>query len=68
MSMLYAAIYILCVCGGAALIYWAIDQLGTPEPLSRIVKVLTICVAIVLVVIILLSLLGMGSGLPLPHG
>jgi len=65
MSMLYAAIYILCVCGGAALVYWAIDQLGTPDPLGRIVKVLTICVAIVLVVIILLNVLGMGSGLPL---
>jgi len=64
MSMLYAAIYILCVCGGAALIYWAIDKLGTPDPLANIVKVLTICVAIVLVVIILLGLLGMGAGLP----
>lgn len=64
MSMLYAAIYILCVCGGAALIYWALGQLATPEPLARVVKVLTICVAIVLVVIILLNVIGMGAGLP----
>jgi hypothetical protein len=64
MSMLYAAIYILCVCGGAALVYWAVDKLGTPDPLSNIVKVLTICVAIVLVVIILLNVIGMGAGLP----
>lgn len=64
MSMLYAAIYILCVCGGAALVYWAVGELGTPEPLARIVRVLTLCVAIVLVVIILLGALGMGTGLP----
>jgi hypothetical protein len=64
MNMLYAAIYILCVCGGAALVYWAVDKLGTPDPLANIVKVLTICVAIVL---ILLSLLGMGGGLPGLH-
>ena len=62
--MLIAVIYILCICGGAALIYWAVGELGTPEPLARIVRVLTLCVAIVLVVIILLGLVGAGPGLP----
>jgi len=64
MSILQAAIYILVVCGAAALIYWAVDKLGTPDPLNRIVKVLAMVVAIVVVVMVLLGLLGMGAAMP----
>jgi len=64
MSVLIALVYILVVCGAAALAYWAVDKLQTPDPLNRIVKVLAIVIAIVAVVMILLQLLGMGGGLP----
>jgi hypothetical protein len=64
MTILSAMIYLLVVCGAAALVYWAVDKLGTPEPLNRIVKVLAIVVAIVVVVMILLNMIGMGSALP----
>ncbi|HEY3145467.1 MAG TPA: hypothetical protein VGJ75_03905 [Dongiaceae bacterium] len=60
-QILIDVVYILLVCGAAALVYRAVAQLGTPEPLARIVRVLTIVVAIVLVVIILLDMLGMGG-------
>jgi len=61
--MLTAVIYILIICGLAALVIWAVDQLGTPDPLRNIVRVLTVCVAIILVLVIALGLLGLGPGL-----
>jgi hypothetical protein len=64
MSILQAVIYLLVVCGAAALVYWAVDKLGTPDPLNRIVKVLAMVIAIVVVVMVLLSMLGMGAALP----
>ena len=64
MSILQTFVYLLVVCGAAALLYWAVDKLGTPDPLNRIVKVLAIVVAIVIVVMILLNMMGMGGSLP----
>lgn len=64
MSIFEAVVYLLVVCGAAALIYWAVDKLGTPEPLNRVVKVLAIVVAIVLVVMIVLRMIGMGGAIP----
>lgn len=61
--MLVAVVYILVICGLAALIVWAVDQLGTPDPLRNVVRVLTVAVAIILVLVIALGLLGMGPGL-----
>lgn len=64
MPILNAIIYLIIVCGGAALLYWAVDKLGTPDPLNRIVKVLAIVIAIVAVVWILLAMIGMGGSVP----
>lgn len=64
MTILQAFVYLLVVCGAAALIYWAVDKLGTPDPLNRVVKVGAIIIAIVVVVIVLLNLIGMGAALP----
>jgi hypothetical protein len=64
MPILQAVVYLLLVCGAAALLYWAVDKLGTPDPLNRIVKVLAIVIAIVVVVLIVLRMIGMGGALP----
>ena len=64
MSILQIIVYLLVVCGAAALVYWAVDKLGTPDPLNRVVKVIAIVVAIIVIVLILLNLLGMGAALP----
>lgn len=64
MSILQAVVYLLLVCGAAALVYWAVDKLGTPAPLNNVVKVLTIVIAIVIVVIVLLNMIGMGAAVP----
>lgn len=64
--MLYAVVYILLICGAVALVLWALDHLGTPQPIRNIVYVLTVVVAIVLIVGIVLGLFGMSSGLSTP--
>lgn len=64
MSVLQAVVYILLVCGAVALLYWAVPQLGTPEPLARIVRVLGMVIGIVLVVWIILAMIGMGTPMP----
>lgn len=43
--MLISAVYLLVVCAVATLVYWAVGQLGTPEPVARIVRVATIVIA-----------------------
>lgn len=60
--MINGLIYILIVCGLVALINWAIVQLGTPDPLARIVRVITIVIAVVAVVVIVLNMFGVGTG------
>lgn len=50
-----------------AVVYWAVDALGTPEPLNKIVKVGSVCIAIIIVVFVMLQMLGMapaGSVIP----
>ena len=64
MSLFQAVVYILLICGAVGLIYWAVPQMQTPEPLARIVKVLSMIIAIVLVVFIILSMIGMGGAIP----
>jgi hypothetical protein len=60
--MIQGLVYILIVCGLVALIQWAVVQLGTPEPLSRIIRVITIVIAVVVVVVIALNMFGIGTG------
>ena len=64
MTLFQAVVYILLICGAVALIYWAVPQMGTPEPLARIVRVLSMIIGIVLVVFIVLAMIGMGGSLP----
>jgi hypothetical protein len=67
MTLFQAAVFVLLICGAAALIYWAVPKLGTPEPLARIVLVLTMVIAIVAVVFVILSLIGMAGSFPTPR-
>lgn len=63
--MFQAVIWTVLICGGAALVYWAVPRLGTPEPLSRVVLVIAVVVAIVLVVMVWLRVFGMASMPPM---
>lgn len=63
--MLVALIYLVVLCAFAAVAYWAVDALGTPQPINRIVKVAVVLVVFLVVILIGLRLLGIDPGGPL---
>jgi len=66
--MIITFAYILFVLVVVAVVYWAVDQLGTPDPLNKIIKVGTVAVAIIIVVLLFMQLVGVApSGINLPR-
>ena len=61
--MIREIIWIIVVCGALALVYWAVDALGTPDPVNRVVKVVAVVLALILIVSIVLGMLGMSTGI-----
>lgn len=59
--MLISLIYLVAICAGAALVYWAVDKLQTPEPINRIVKVATVVIATLIIIMIILRLFGVAA-------
>jgi len=64
--MIGTFIYLVVVCAVAALVYWAVDALGTPEPIARIVKVAAVVIAVLIIILIFLRMLGMADGITIP--
>ena len=64
--MLVAFVYVLVVCAVAALVYWAADALGTPEPINRIVKVAVVVIAVIVIIAVVLNLFGIASPIATP--
>lgn len=63
--MIRQVIWIIVVCGALALVYWAVDALGTPQPVNRVVKVVAVVLALILIVSIVLGMIGMDTGIRL---
>ena len=63
--MLSALIYLVIVAAIAAVAYWAVDQLGTPDPINRIVKVAVVLIAVLVIAVIFLRLFGLDIDPPL---
>lgn len=63
--MIGTVVYLVLVLVIVAVVYWAVDALGVPEPLNRIVKVGTVAIAIIIVVVLLLQILGIVTGAPI---
>jgi len=61
--MLTVIVWTVLICGAVALVYWAVPQLGTPEPLARVVMVGAVVIAIVAIVFLWLGLFGMSPPL-----
>ena len=57
-SLLYLLIYILVVVLIGAAILWAIDQLGVPDPMRKIIRVIVVLICILIVIGMLLDLVG----------
>jgi hypothetical protein len=62
--MIRVAIYLLIICGVAAVVLWAIRELGTPEPVARVVRVAVIVIALLLIIGVIANLFGIETGLP----
>jgi hypothetical protein len=64
--MLISLIYLVVIAAVAGIVWWAIDQLHTPEPINRIVKVAVVVIAFLFCLVIVLQAFGLGGGLGLP--
>ncbi len=62
--MISALITILVIAIIAALIYWICDALPVPEPINRIVKVITIVVCVLAIIFVLLGIAGVDVAIP----
>lgn len=62
--MLNALIWLLIVCVVIGCVWWLLDYLPVPEPLNKLVKVVSIVVGMIAVIYTLMSLAGMGPGIP----
>ena len=62
--MITTLIWIVIVCAIAALAVWAIDQLGTQEPIRRVARVVIIVVAVLVIIGLAASLFGVDVGMP----
>jgi len=60
--MLGTLIYLLVVCVVIGVIWWVADYLPVPEPLNKLLKIVSIIVGVIIIIYALLGL----TGQPLP--
>ena len=60
--MLGTLIYLLVVCVVIGVIWWVADYLPVPEPLNKLLKIVSIIVGVIIIIYALLNL----TGQPLP--
>ena len=62
--MIVTLIWVIVVCGIAALALWAIRELGTPDPINRVVRVAVVVIAVLIIIGLVASLFGVNTGMP----
>lgn len=62
--MIHTLIYLLVVCVIIGLVWWIADYLPVPEPLNKLIKVVSIIIGVIVIIYALLGIAGMGGGLP----
>lgn len=62
--MIHLLIYLLVVGVVIGLIWYVCDALPIPQPLNKIIKVVSMVVGCIIVILALLQIAGMGPGLP----
>ena len=62
--MISTLIWVVVICGVAALALWAVRELGTPDPIARVVRVAVIVIAILLIIGVVAQLFGIDTGMP----
>jgi hypothetical protein len=63
--MIHTLIYLLIVCIVIGIVWWLLDYLPVPEPLNKLVKVVSVVIGCIVIIYALLGLAGMGPGLSL---
>jgi hypothetical protein len=63
--MLSTLIYLLVVCIVIGVVWWLIDFVPVPEPLNRLIKVVSIVIGVIIIIYALLSLVGAAPPLAL---
>jgi len=62
--MINTLIYILIVGVVIGIIWWVCDYMPIPEPINRIIKMLTIIIGAIVIIYALLGLAGISGGVP----
>ena len=62
--MISTLIWAVVICGVAVLALWAVRELGTPDPIARVVRVAVVVIAILLIIGLVASLFGVDVGMP----
>jgi hypothetical protein len=62
--MIGTLISLLVVCVVVGLIWWVCDYLPVPEPLNKLIKVISIVIAVIIIIYALMNIAGVGGGLP----
>jgi preprotein translocase subunit SecE len=63
--LMYLLIYVLVVVLFAVVLLWAMDQLGVPEPIRTVLRVIVIVICLCIIIMLMLDILG-GARLLLP--
>ena len=63
--MIHTLIYILVVGVIIGLIWWICDYLPIPEPLNKLIKIVSIVIGVIVIIFALLSIAGIETGIPL---
>jgi hypothetical protein len=62
--MIATLVWVIVVCGIAALALWAIRELGTPDPINRVVRVVVVVIAVLIIIGLVATLFGVNTGMP----
>lgn len=62
--MIGQLVYLLIICIVIGVVWWVADWLPVPEPLNKLLKVVSILIGVIAIIYVLLALAGMGGGLP----
>ena len=62
--MISTLIWVVVVAGIAMLALWAVRELGVPDPINRVARVVIIVVAILIIIGLVAGLFGVDVGMP----
>lgn len=62
--MISTLIYLLVVCIIIGLIWWVVDYMPVPQPLNKLIKVVSIVIGVIIIAYALLAIGGGGVALP----